>query len=57
MTCSKQCRDCIYGIPRVTLICTNPNSTCDGNCYKCRWAVERIIKYVCTSEIAYGRGT
>lgn len=56
MTCAKNCRDCIYGVPKATVKCNNPNATCNGSCYRCPWASDQIVKYICTSGMAYGRG-
>ena len=55
MTCSNDCRDCIYGVPKTSMECNNQNATCDGACYKCCWASEKSVRYICTSGVAYGR--
>lgn len=48
MTCTKNCRDCIYGVPQAKMRCRNPNSTCDGMCYKCSYRSEVSVRYFCT---------
>lgn len=50
MTCTKDCRNCIYGIPQAKVKCGNPNSTCDGLCYKCIFRIEVSTKYICTKK-------
>jgi len=54
MTCNKDCRNCIYGVPKTTFRCNSPNSTCAGECYKCPWSSDKQVKYYCTSGIAHG---
>lgn len=57
MTCTKECSKCIYGIPKTKVKCGEPNSTCDGLCYKCKNRIEVRITWKCTANVAYGHNT
>lgn len=52
MTCTKSCHDCIYGVPIATRKCENPNATCDGVCYQCRWAIKKKASSISAQAVS-----
>lgn len=57
MTCTKNCSDCLYGVPKKVVMCVDPYSTCNGDCQNCTKTLVKSIKWVCTRGIAYGVGS
>ena len=44
MTCNKDCKNCMYGKAKPTrFICSRPESTCNGSCNQCQFAL--ITRY------------
>lgn len=58
MTCTKNCSDCLYGVPKKIIDrCANPYSSCNGDCQNCTKAWVKSVKWICTVDVVYGRGT
>ena len=47
MTCSQDCKNCIYGIPKYTMRCGDKNITCNGECNKCPYRIIISTNYIC----------
>lgn len=48
MTCTKDCKKCIYGVPQIRYACHDKNTTCNGECLKCSQRQTLSVKYICT---------
>ena len=47
MTCSKDCANCMYGMPYIQYKCNDSNTTCCGECSTCPAGTAYIIRYYC----------
>lgn len=50
MTCSKDCKNCMFGTPIGRVECKDPGVTCAGNCYECEHA-HKTITFICKHGI------
>ena len=53
MTCTQDCKHCIYGEPKTKILCKDNDVTCNsmGNadtCRNCSYKYEIVVGYKCT---------
>lgn len=53
MTCSKDCENCMYGIPKIVYVCGDRNTTCCSTCSMCPSATKYLLGYYCAGKVAY----
>ncbi len=59
MTCSQDCKHCIYGEPKTEILCKDNNVTCssmgDGDaCGNCSYKYVVVVGYKCIKQNARG---
>jgi len=51
MTCTRDCKSCVYGKPVAEIKCGSPNSTCNGECFRCVHKQDINVRYICTKRL------
>ena len=54
MTCTNDCKNCMYSAVEIRYVCTKPNSTCANNCSQCQFCKLVPLRYICRPYPGFG---